>query len=227
MKWMLCCWLMIPCAVMAQGNSRWSDSLKVLNEQIAKSVWNTDLHLRKAAANLELSQWDYAIEEYNLVLQHEAHNPAALFYRAYANTHMRRYELSRRDYEELLGYVPRHMQARLSLAYVLQLMDRKQEAFDQLNQQVEMTPDSAVVYAARASLEREMLQYEAALYDWEQACRLAPQNADYVASQADLLLMLNRRSETLRVLDAATARGINPARFNAYYMKCRKKKAGK
>ena len=106
MRWLLCCWLMIPCAVMAQGNSRWADSLKVLNEQIAKSVWNTDLHLRKAAANLELSQWDYAIEEYNQVLQHEPHNPAALFYRAYANTHMRRYELSRRDYEELLSYVP-------------------------------------------------------------------------------------------------------------------------
>ncbi|MBQ7514378.1 MAG: hypothetical protein IJS95_08360 [Prevotella sp.] len=224
MRWLLCWWLIMPGAVWAQGNSRWTDLLKVLNEQIAKSVWSSDLHLRKAAAHLELSQWDYAIDEYSLVLQHDDHNPAALFYRAYANTHMRRYELSRRDYEQLLGFLPRHMQARLSLAYVLQLMDRKQEALDQLNQQVELTPDSAVVYAARASLERELKQEEAALYDWQQACRLAPQNADYVGSHVDLLLTLNRRSEALRMLDAATKRGINPARFNGYYMKCRKKK---
>ena len=187
---------------------QWRDSLSVLNKQIASGAWSTDLHLRKAAVNLELQQWQYAIDEYGLILQHQVQNPAALFYRAYAATHLRHYEAARSDYEEFLGIFPTHTEARLSLAYVLQQMGRKTDALDELNKLVEMRPDSAVVYASRALLERDLQQYEAALYDWEQASRLAPQNADYVASHVDLLLMLKRKDEAQRVLDAAMKRGI-------------------
>ena len=84
-------------------SQRWRDSLTVLNRQIAESQWSTDLHLRKATANLELKQWEYAIDEYALVLQHEPRNPAALFYRAYANTHLRRFDLARNDLNDLRG----------------------------------------------------------------------------------------------------------------------------
>ena len=86
----------------------WRDSLNILNQQIATSPWSTDLHLRKAAANLQLKQWQYAIDEYALVLQKDPANPAALFYRAYANTHLRRYELARNDYRDLLAIHPHH-----------------------------------------------------------------------------------------------------------------------
>jgi tetratricopeptide (TPR) repeat protein len=202
----------------------WRDSLTHLNRLIADSKWSTDLHQRKATANLQLQQWQYAIDEYDLILQREPHNPAALFYRAYANTHLRRYELARHDYESLLQFVPRHMQARLSLAYVLQLMGKQKDALDQLNQTVEMHSDSAVVYATRAALEREMKQTEPALYDWKRASELDGLNAEYVASHVDLLLYMGRKTEALKVLDAAVARGIDRARLNGWYMKCRKRK---
>ena len=93
--------------VLAQtsDSQQWRDSLKILNKQLATSPWSTDLHLRKAAVNLELKQWQYAIEEYAQVLQHEPRNPAALFYRAYANTHLRRFDLARNDLSDLLGYL--------------------------------------------------------------------------------------------------------------------------
>lgn len=201
----------------------WRDSLNVLNKQIATLPWSTDLHLRKAAVNLELQQWQYAVDEYGLVLQREPENPAALFYRAYANTHLRRLDLARRDYEDLLGFVPRHMQARLSLAYVLQQMGRTTDALDQLNQTVEQFPDSAVVYASRAALERELGQTEAALYDWEQASRLDVKNVDYVVSQADMLISLGRKKQARRVLDLAVDRGIPRGMFHSWYEKCRKK----
>ena len=86
----------------------WRDSLSVLNKQIAASSWDTDLHLRKAAVHLELYQWQYAIDEYSLVLEHQVQNPAALFYRAYAATHLRHYEAARHDYETVLGLFPHH-----------------------------------------------------------------------------------------------------------------------
>ena len=195
----------------------WRDSLSVLNKQIAASSWDTDLHLRKAAVHLELYQWQYAIDEYSLVLEHQVQNPAALFYRAYAATHLRHYEAARHDYETFLGLFPHHAEARMSLSYVLQQMGRQTEALDQLNTVVELQPDSAISYATRAALEQDLQQYDAALYDWQQAIQLEPQNADYVASRVDLLLRLRRNKEARRDLDSAVRRGIPRGLLRTYY----------
>lgn len=203
-------------------SKQWRDSLEVLNGQIATSAWSSDLHLRKAAVNMELKQWEYAVDEYGLVLQKEPDNPAALFYRAYANTHLRRYDLARNDYRDLLAVHPHHFEARLSMAVVLQLMGHRQEAMDQLNQTIQLNPDSAVAYAARANLEREMKQDEAALYDWQRAEKLSPRNPVYVVSHVDLLLVLERREEARRVLDAAVERGIPRGLLQEWYDKCRR-----
>lgn len=195
----------------------WRDSLSVLNKQIAASSWDTDLHLRKAAVHLEHYQWQYAIDEYSLVLEHQVQNPAALFYRAYAATHLRHYEAARHDYETFLGLFPHHAEARMSLSYVLQQMGRQTEALDQLNTVVELQPDSAISYATRAALEQDLQQYDAALYDWQQAIQLEPQNADYVASRVDLLLRLRRNKEARRDLDAAVRRGLPRGLLRTYY----------
>ena len=197
----------------------WRDSLTVLNKQIAQSSWSTDLHLRKANANLQLKQWQYAIDEYSLVLQREPKNPAALFYRAYANTHLRRFELSRNDLNDLLAFAPNHFEARLSLAVVLQQLGRKQDALDQLNQTIQQHADSAVAYAARANLERDMKQDEVALYDWQRAEELSPRDVTYVVSHVDLLLVLGRKTEARRVLDAAVKRGIPRGMLVEWYRK--------
>jgi len=202
----------------------WRDSLTVLNKQIAQSSWSTDLHLRKANANLQLKQWQYAVDEYSLVLRREPHNPAALFYRAYANTHLRRFELSRADLLDLLAFVPRHFEARLSLAVVLQQLGRKQDALDQLNQTIQQHADSAVAYAARANLERDMKQDEVALYDWQRAEELSPRDVTYVVSHVDLLLVLGRKTEARRVLDAAVKRGIPRGMLAEWYGKVKSAK---
>lgn len=220
---LLCGAILLQTSLHAQDSQRWRDSLAVLNQLIAGSSWSTDLHLRKATANLQLQQWEYAADEYSQVLQREPHNPAALFYRGYANTHLRRFDMARNDYEELLKLVPRHFEARLSLAYVLQQSGRRQEALDQLNQTVELNPDSAIAYASRAALERELQQTEAALYDWEQASRLDPKDVGFVVSHVDLLIALNRREEARRVLDAAVGRGIPRGWLREWYDRIRKK----
>ncbi len=208
----------------AQSNEsqRWRDSLTVLNKLIETQPWSTDVHLRKAAANLQLKQWQYAIDEYGLVLQKEPHNPAALFYRAYANTHLRHFDLAKNDLNDLLIVVPNHFEARLSLAIVLQQLGRKQEALDQLNQTIQMHADSAVAYAARANVERQMKLDDAALYDWERAEQLAPRDPTYVVSHVDLLLVLERRTEARKVLDAAVRRGIARGMLLEWYEKCKR-----
>ena len=202
-------------------SQNWRDSLNAINKQIAESTWNTDLHLRKAAVNMELKQWQYAVDEYALVLQREPRNPAALFYRAYANTHLRRFDLSRNDLNDLLAIVPTHFEGRLSLSVVLQQLGRKQEALDMLNQTIQLHQDSAVAYAARANLERQLKQDDVALYDWERAKQLAPRDPTYVVSHVDLLLVLGRNREALRVLDAAVKRGVPRGMLAEWYGKAK------
>jgi tetratricopeptide (TPR) repeat protein len=209
-------------AQQVSDSQRWRDSLTVLNRQIAEPQWSTDLHLRKATANLELKQWEYAIEEYAQVLQHEPRNPAALFYRAYANTHLRRFDLARNDLNDLLIMFPSHFEGRLSLAVVLQQQGHHQDALDQLNQAIEQHADSAVAYAARANLERVMKQDESALYDWQRAEELSPRDPIYVVSHVDLLLVLERREEARRVLDAAVRRGIPRGMLQEWYQKTKR-----
>jgi len=205
-----------------RAQENWRDTLNALNREIASAaVWSTDLHLRKAAANLQLQQWQYAIDEYTLILQKEAQNPAALFYRAYANTHLRRYALARADYQELLNIFPRHFEARLSLAYVLQMTGKQTEALDQLNQTVEQHPDSVGGYVARANLEQAMKQYDAAVYDWQTAIAKAPQEVGYVASLTDLLIRLDRRREARQVLDDAVKRGIPRGLLKEWFFQLR------
>lgn len=227
-RWQLlaCCLLQGLCFAMAQQanepKENWRDSLAAINSQIARLPWTTDLHLRKAAANLQLRQWQYAIDEYSLILQREPKNPAALFYRAYANTHLRRFDLARNDYRDLLVVYPHHFEARLSLAIVTQQMGHRQEALDELNLLVQHHPDSAVAYAARANVEREMKNDDAALYDWQRAEQLAPREAEYVVSHVDLLLVLERREEARRVLDTAVSRGIPRGVLRDWYEKVKR-----
>ena len=187
---------------------KWRDSLAVLNRQITAVPNNLDLHLRKAAVNIELGQWEYAADEYTLVLSKDDKNPAARFYRAYINTQLKRYDQALLDYDELLRLSPVHFEGRLGHAYVQQKIGRRTEALDELNLMVEMFPDSALVYAARAGLEQEMKQHDLALYDWERSEQLDSLNANYVQSHVQLLLSLERQEEARLILDTAVSRGI-------------------
>ena len=85
---------------------QWRDSLTVLSRAITQNPQSVDLRLRKAAVNLELSQWDYAVDEYGRVLELDAKNLTALFFRAYAHNQLRHYDQAVADYDKLLSLVP-------------------------------------------------------------------------------------------------------------------------
>lgn len=184
-----------PFAAFAQTEQEWRDSLSVLNEKILQAPRSVDLRLRKAAVNIELGQWSYAVDEYSRILELDAKNLSALYYRAYVHNHERRYELAKQDYEACLTIVPRNFEAQLGLAIVKRNMGQKVEAMDGFNQLIQMFPDSAIAYAARAGYEVELKQYELALYDWDEAISRQPENIEYLMSKADVLLILKRQKE--------------------------------
>ena len=209
-------------AASAQTMQQWRDSLAVLNRMIDQAPRSTDLRLKKAAVNIQLGKWDYAVEEYGNVLRIDPENPAALYYRAYCQTNLRQYAMARSDYEAFLRKFPYHMEARLGLATVNARMGRVTDARDQYNQLVEMFRDSVVCYVARAAFETTQQQYDVALYDWDEAIKREPKNIDYVVTKVDLLIRLERHKEAIEELEKALRRGVPRGVLKEWFDKCQK-----
>ena len=201
----------------AQTQKEWRDSLSVLNRQIMSSEYSSDLYLRKAAVNLELEQWDYAIETYTDILKREPQNPAALFYRGYANGKKRRYELAANDYRSFLKVAPENVDGMLALAYICIKQGNNKEAMDNYNRILEIFPDHAVTYASRASLETTQGFLDAALMDWNHAIEHDSKNIGYLASKADVLIRMNRKDEARRTLDEAVKAGASRGQLRDLY----------
>ena len=206
-------------SIFSQTQKEWRDSLSVLNRQIMSSEYSSDLYLRKAAVNLELQQWDYAIETYNDILRREPSNPAALFYRGYANGKMRRYELAANDYRSFLKVAPENVDGMLASAYICIKQGKNKEAMDNYNRIIEIFPDHSVAYASRALLESQDGFLDAALMDWDKAIEHDAKNIDYIVSKADLLIRMNRTADARRTLDEAVNRGAPRGQLQEYYNK--------
>jgi tetratricopeptide (TPR) repeat protein len=205
----------------AQSRQEWRDSLETLSASLKQDPDNIDLRLRKAEADIQLERWDYALAEYGRILRTDEKNLAALYFRAYVHERQKHYDLARVDYESFLAIQPLHLEARLGLAHILQKMGRRSDAMDVLNQIVQMFPDSADAYAARAAFETKYLQYELALYDWNEAIRLRPDNEGFVISKVDLLIRLKRKKEAREELDALVSKGTPRGMLKEWYDRAR------
>ena len=213
--------LLCATSAAAQSSKEWRDSLETLNHQIELSPNSVDLRLRKAAINMQLQQWEYAINEYTDILLQNPENLSALYFRAFANNNLRRHEQARSDYESILKLAPHNFEASLGLAYTLTTLGKQADAMNQMNRLVEQHPDSAMAYAARAGLEKDLKQYSAALFDWTEATRLAPDNVDFAVSKVDVMLLLNKKREAKAVLDSLVRRGIPRGTLIDWYKRCK------
>lgn len=205
----------------AQTFAEWRDSLATINKQAELYPDSIEIKLSKAAVNLQLLEWTNAIKACNEVLDKDKNNLSALYYRAYANNNLRRYELAKNDYERFLSMSPRNMEARLGLVYTYTKLNRNIDALDQANTLVELYPDSSIVYAARAEIEKSMKSYETALYDINEALKRDSSNSDLYISKAETLLLLNRKKEAKDTLDEAAGIGIPKGTLLEWYRKCK------
>ena len=210
------CWL---CASTALGQDSRSmrDSLAHASRLLETYPDSIDLRLKKAAWNVELEQWEYALDEYSRVLSRQPDNLAALFFRAFVNGQMNRLGFARQDYEHLLALVPAHFEARLGLALVNQKDKRYGEASDQINRLIEQHPDSAVAWAVRAGMEAERGLAELAVFDYGEALKRDKDNVDYIILRAEQLIALNRRQEAYSELDRAARLGVPKSELKDYY----------
>lgn len=208
-------------ATSAQSYAALRDSLKAATDRMEYAPDSVDLRLKKASFNLQLEQWSYAMDEYNYILRREPNNLAALFYRAYTNEKLHRYNFARLDYESLLTIVPGNFEGRLGLALLNQKDNRHTEALDQINRLVSQYPDSAVAYAARAGIEREQGMISLSLFDYSEAIKRDPGNAEYRIDYIDALIVDKKKNEARRELDRLVNMGFPRVRLRNFYKRCK------
>lgn len=200
-----------------QSNNPIRDSLAVAEKQLSLRPDSVDLRLKKARWNVELGEWEYAKNEYDMILQHYPDNIAALYFRAFVNMKLGRYGFSRQDYMNVLRQVPNNYEAKLGLAILDDKDNKKTKAYDEINLVVQAFPDSASAYAIRAGMERDRKMYYLAAYDYDEAILRDPSNKDYILSRADVLITLGKKDEAKRDLDLLVRMGIPRASLIDYY----------
>ena len=214
----------LPSFIEAQEANPLRDSLKVAAEVLAYHPDSVDLLLKKAAWNIELEQWQYAKDSYDIVLAKEPANIAALYFRAYANERLNRFNFARLDYENLLSIVPGNYQAQLGLALLNHKSKHYTEAMDMMNHLASQFLDSAVVFAARANMEKDRKMYSVAEYDITKAINLDPENADYLMMRADLRAKLGLWPDAKADLKKLIQLGVSPASLQDLYTRVSKRK---
>jgi len=214
--------LLVVLGCKAQDNRQLRDSIKVVSEKLACYPDSVPLRLQKASYNLQLGQWEYAKSEYDYIIERHPQNFTALFYRAYANGRLGRNGFARADYESVLSVFPDNFEARLGLTLISQKDKRYTEAFDMINRMVHQFPDSAIVYAIRAGIEKERGMLSLAEYDYSEAIKRAPADTGYILNRADVRIMDGRKEEARKDLDMLVRMGTPRAALAEYYRKCRK-----
>lgn len=206
-KLIVCIFLSLSLPVLAQGNSV-RDSLRAAIDLMQYYPDSVDLRLKKARWNMELEEWARAKDEYDIVLRIDPTNIAALYFRAFANEKMGRYNFARLDYENLLSYVPGNFEAQLGLALLNQKDKHYTEAFDQINRLCAQYPDSSIAFAARAGIEAERGLLDLAEYDYSEAIKRNNDNIDYKINRVDILIRLGKIAAARKELDDMVAKGV-------------------
>lgn len=205
----------------AQTNAQLRDSLQEASALLEGCPDSLDLRLRKAGYNLQLEQWQFALNEYDYVLRRDPSNPAALFFRAYTNEKLHRYKFARLDYENFLTVVPGNFEGQLGLALLNQKDKHFTEALDRINRMASQFPDSAIVFAVRAGIEKEQGMVSLASFDYAEALRLDPENIDYRIDYAENLLLDRQKAKARDQLDILLRRGVPMATLKDLYRRCK------
>lgn len=205
----------------AQSAASLRDSLKVATDRMEYAPDSVDLRLRKAAYNIQLEQWSYALDEYNYILRRNPNEVSALFHRAYVNEKLHRDNFARLDYESLLAIVPGHFEGQLGLALLNQKTKHFTDALDMINRLVSQYPDSAVAYAARGGIEKEQGMVSLAVFDYAEAIRHDSSNRDYILEYVDVLILDKKKDEARRQLDRLVSMGVSRVSLVEFYRRCR------
>ena len=181
--------------------------------------------LGRASVYLDTGKLELARVDYSLVLDVEKENEEALLMRAYIYKVQRHYKFARADYDRLLELHADHFNARLGLALLLQAEGERDQAVRMLDllitESKEDASRSTLLYRARAEVEWESEQYEAALVDVEKSLQIDDSQAEAYLLRGQIYLALGKKPQARRDFNQAQALGVPAAQLKPLLAKCR------
>lgn len=181
--------------------------------------------LGRASVYLDTGKLELARVDYSLVLDEEKENEEALLMRAYIYKVQRQYKFARADYDRLLELHADHFNARLGLALLLQAEGEREQAVRMLDllitESKEDASRSTLLYRARAEVEWESEQYEAALVDVEKSLQIDDSQAEAYLLRGQIYLALGKKPQARRDFNQAQALGVPAAQLKPLLAKCR------
>ncbi|WP_300701995.1 tetratricopeptide repeat protein [Bacteroides sp.] len=173
--------------------------------------------LNRAALYLELGKDELARMDYALALDLETDNQEALLMRAYIYRQKRDYKAARSDYERLLKLNPLSYNGRLGLAMLEQKEGKYEEALSVLNKMIADKADGstqitaplyAVLYVARAGVEKDMQHIDLALIDLEEAIEQDPSQSEAYLMRGQIYLSQKKKELARRDFEKAVTLGV-------------------
>lgn len=137
-------------------------------------------HLGKVYASME--RWEDARLNYNLAIQLDSNNEAAISGRAYSNFNLKEYEAALADLEYLVKRFPSEVYYRGFLGTVHHHLGMHDLALVDFAKVLEMVPQRHVTIFERSKTYEFLEQYDKALADCEAALRFDPENPEYKAA---------------------------------------------
>lgn len=185
--------------------------------------------LNRATLYMEMGKLDAARVDYSMVLDLDKDNKEALLMRAYIYMQMHDYKASEADYKHLLKADPSDFNGRLGLATLQQKMGKPDEALLVVNTLIaECAKDEdvdeatrAMLYVARAGIEKDLQHPELALVDLEEAIRLDPAQPEAYLVRGQIYLSQEKKTLAKRDFEQAIARGIPQADLHELLRSCK------
>ncbi|MDR0938914.1 MAG: tetratricopeptide repeat protein [Mediterranea sp.] len=177
--------------------------------------------LGRAALYMDMGKTDAAYADYCQVIDEDKNNKEALQTRAYIYVTRRDYPTARNDYNHLLELDPQNYSGRLGLATLNQKEGKYRESLDILNKMIAEMPRDAILYVARASVERDMKHDELALIDLEEATRLDASLSDAYLLRGDIYLDQKKKALAKADYQKTIELGVPPAELYERLKMCR------
>lgn len=191
---------------------------------------NVPILLNRAALYLELGKNEQACVDYSMVLDLQPDNKEALSMRAYIYSQQRNYKGAHADYDSLLKLSPQDFQARLGLATLWQKENKYESSLAILNAMISEGMDDAslftasqraVLYVARAGVERDMKHDDMALMDLQEAIRLDDVCSEAYLMRGRIYLTQRKKEQAKRDFEKAVSLGIPMAEMRELLQQCK------
>lgn len=197
------------------------EQLTDLNEQIARSPNNLDLHFQRGQLYYQQRQYQFALADFERVLSIDPRHCKALDHRGRALRQLERFEEARDSYQKSLKICPGDSSTIAQLAYVLHLLGDSDAGLELTDSALLDDPESCALLNTRGLIFLELDRLDAALEHFERVNKIDPEYhlAWYNRGQVhrengELNLALRYYNETLRLEPTYYFALVNRANVN-------------